>query len=368
MVDRNDTPYRSLCELLRFVVAELPKPINENDAIGRWLQRAKSLPEVTNFGFEHHLNQGRVDLLIAIARRPEQVSNVCAWLNTQTHWPVARELTCWLELWGDTQSAVGQLWLEFDDSDIATPAIFFSNLTNSPTFSDEALTVLAGLGLLNAAARKALASCVEMDGVKVTDIAIMANRKDSPVRLNSVYNERLLKSVSGAHRKHIEALEAAVPDASINVALNISNGECRLSGYEIRPKARRPASHSMSIGTVLQHACLDLRPQCVNIDNICQWASQSPTPVSAEHPSGLILEGLKHYRQGPLLQQRVLSHLKYDAQGLSNLHDSDAEVPNIKVYLGVHSVPHRVHRQATPPWIPHPREIRCSGNRRRTCR
>lgn len=340
MVDRNDTPYRSLCELLRFVVAELPKPINENDAIGRWLQRAKSLPEVTNFGFEHHLNQGRVDLLIAIARRPEQVSNVCAWLNTQTHWPVARELTCWLELWGDTQSAVGQLWLEFDDSDIATPAIFFSNLTNSSTFNDEALTALARLGLLNASARKALESCVEMDGVKVTDIAIMANRKDSPVRLNSVYNERLLQSVSAAHRKHIEALEAAVPDASINVALNISNGECRLSGYEIRPKARRPDEsldehwHSLT-------ACLPglTTPMRKSIDNICQWASQSPTPVSAEHPSGLILEGLKHYRQGPLLQQRVLSHLKYDAQGLSNLHDSDAEVPNIKVYLGVHSVP-----------------------------
>ena len=357
MADGHTASYRPLTELLSFVTAGLPAPLRKNEALGRWLERSSNLPEVTNFGFEYHLAHERVDLLLAVAHRPEQVSNVCAWLDDQSpwaqspwdqsqsdlsQWPTAKQLACWLENWGNTHSTIGQLWLEFDDSDIHTPAIFFSNLTDSSAFIDEALNALTQLGLLSTSTRTVLDSWIDMDGIRVTDIAAMANRHESPIRLNFVYDEQRFssQSITGDHGKLIEALKSALPEVSLNVAINIFEDNWRLSGFEIRPKTLAPnASRDEPWSRFIK--CLPgLTPSMrKSLEKLRDWAIQSSSPADTAYPSSLILEGLKHYRHGPLLQRRVLSHIKYGGHSVPALHTTSTDAPDIKAYLGVHSVP-----------------------------
>ena len=362
MADGHTASYRPLTELLSFVTAGLPTPLRKNGALGRWLERSSNLPEVTNFGFEYHLAHERVDLLLAVAHRPEQVSNVCAWLDDQSpwaqspwdqsqsdpsqsdpsRWPTAKQLACWLENWGNTHSAIGQLWLEFDDSDITTPAIFFSNLTDSSAFIDEALNALTQLGLLNTSTRTVLDSWIDMDGIRVTDIAAMANRHESPIRLNFVYDEQLFRSqsITVEHGKLIEALKSALPEVSLNVAINIFEDNWRLSGFEVRPKTLVPNASRDEPWSKFIECLPGLTPSMrKSLEKLRGWAIQSSSPADTAYPSSLILEGLKHYRHGPLLQRRVLSHMKYGGHSVPALLTPSPDAPDIKAYLGVHSVP-----------------------------
>ena len=76
-----------------------------------------------------------------------------------------------------------------------------------------------------------------------------------------------------------------------------------------------------------------------SLEKLRDWAVQSSSPADTAYPSSLILEGLKHYRHGPLLQRRVLSHMKYGGHSVPALLTPSADAPDIKAYLGVHSVP-----------------------------